>query len=244
MHAAERRAAGRARRRGVPVQLAGAHPSRWSDGHRRADRRARRPAGPRAARALSPRAASPVRAVHYLDVRQSMHNGGGPACLRLRVPLTGDEAGALGANVVATDALLDALGAWVDRHYRDRAGGGRPRRPRAGPREYARARRADAAARARVDLRLPGAGRSRPPARPALRDEHGRSRRFPGRRRPRGSPRSRRQEERAHLRDVRRAHRGAGAGAGRPVRSRRAHHGQRRDVLRGQRHRRFPQAAR
>ena len=75
------------------------------------------------ARALLERCAagaSPVRAVHYLDVRQSMHNGGGPACLRLRVPLTGDEAGALGANVVATDSLLDALGAWVDRHYRDR----------------------------------------------------------------------------------------------------------------------------
>jgi succinylarginine dihydrolase len=65
-------------------------------------------------------AGSPVRAVHYLDVRQSMHNGGGPACLRLRVPLTGDELAALGANVVLTDALLDALGAWVDRHYRDR----------------------------------------------------------------------------------------------------------------------------
>jgi succinylarginine dihydrolase len=64
--------------------------------------------------------ASPVRAVHYLDVRQSMHNGGGPACLRLRVPLTGDEIGALCGNVLLTDALLEALGAWVDRHYRDR----------------------------------------------------------------------------------------------------------------------------
>ncbi len=75
------------------------------------------------ARALLDRCAtgaSPVRAVHYLDVRQSMRNGGGPACLRLRVPLTDDEAGALAANVVLTDALLDALGAWVDRHYRDR----------------------------------------------------------------------------------------------------------------------------
>ena len=49
-----------------------------------------------------------------------MHNGGGPACLRLRVPLTGDEADALGAKVRLTDPLLDALGAWVDRHYRDR----------------------------------------------------------------------------------------------------------------------------
>jgi succinylarginine dihydrolase len=62
----------------------------------------------------------PVRAVHYLDVRQSMHNGGGPACLRLRVPLSDTEAGALGANVLLTDALLGTLEAWVDRWYRDR----------------------------------------------------------------------------------------------------------------------------
>jgi succinylarginine dihydrolase len=75
------------------------------------------------ARALLERCAegaSPVRAVHYLDVRQSMQNGGGPACLRLRVPLTDEEIGALGGNVLLTDALLEALGAWVDRHYRDR----------------------------------------------------------------------------------------------------------------------------
>lgn len=65
----------------------------------------------------------PVRAVHYIDVRQSMHNGGGPACLRLRVPLTdgeGGEIGALGARVLLDDALHDALAAWIERHYRDR----------------------------------------------------------------------------------------------------------------------------
>jgi succinylarginine dihydrolase len=62
----------------------------------------------------------PVKAVHYIDVRQSMHNGGGPACLRLRVPLTADEQRALGARVVVDDPLLDALRAWVDAHYRDR----------------------------------------------------------------------------------------------------------------------------
>jgi succinylarginine dihydrolase len=62
----------------------------------------------------------PVRAVHYIDVRQSMHNGGGPACLRLRVPLTDEEAGSLGAGVLLDDALYDTLAAWVDRHYRDR----------------------------------------------------------------------------------------------------------------------------
>jgi succinylarginine dihydrolase len=62
----------------------------------------------------------PVRAVHYIDVRQSMHNGGGPACLRLRVPLTDEEARSLGAGVLLDDALHDTLCAWVDRHYRDR----------------------------------------------------------------------------------------------------------------------------
>jgi len=65
-------------------------------------------------------AGGPVRAVHYMDVRQSMHNGGGPACLRLRVPLEDTEARALSARVLLDDALHDALCAWVDRRYRDK----------------------------------------------------------------------------------------------------------------------------
>jgi succinylarginine dihydrolase len=62
----------------------------------------------------------PVKAVHYIDVRQSMHNGGGPACLRLRVPLEDAEVQALSANVLLDDALHGALSSWIDRHYRDR----------------------------------------------------------------------------------------------------------------------------
>jgi succinylarginine dihydrolase len=62
----------------------------------------------------------PVRAVHYIDVRQSMHNGGGPACLRLRVPLTPDEERSLGAGVLLDDTLHQTLCDWIDRHYRDR----------------------------------------------------------------------------------------------------------------------------
>jgi succinylarginine dihydrolase len=65
-------------------------------------------------------AGSPVRSVHFVDVRQSMHNGGGPACLRLRVPLSDDETRALSGRVVVDDALDAALEAWVTRHYRDR----------------------------------------------------------------------------------------------------------------------------
>ena len=65
-------------------------------------------------------AGGPIRAVHYIDVRQSMRNGGGPACLRLRVALTAAETGALAGRVVFDEALEAALGVWVERHYRDR----------------------------------------------------------------------------------------------------------------------------
>jgi succinylarginine dihydrolase len=63
---------------------------------------------------------NPVRAVHYRDVRQSMNNGGGPACLRLRVPLTDEEVGAIRADVFFRPELDARLVAWVERHYRDR----------------------------------------------------------------------------------------------------------------------------
>jgi len=54
------------------------------------------------------------------DLRQSMRNGGGPACLRLRVSLTDDEAAAMHQGVLMTEDLYAALVPWVERHYRDR----------------------------------------------------------------------------------------------------------------------------
>jgi succinylarginine dihydrolase len=62
---------------------------------------------------------APIAAAHFVDVRQSMNNGGGPACLRLRVHLTEAERKATAGNVFLTDALHDQLTAWVGRHYRD-----------------------------------------------------------------------------------------------------------------------------
>ena len=61
----------------------------------------------------------PIREVITFDLRQSMRNGGGPACLRLRVPLTPEERAAIGANVFVDDALAATLEAWIRRHYRE-----------------------------------------------------------------------------------------------------------------------------
>jgi len=63
---------------------------------------------------------SPIADVQTFDLRQSMRNGGGPACLRLRVPLTTAERTAIRGNVMLDDALGAALEAWIRRHYRDR----------------------------------------------------------------------------------------------------------------------------
>jgi succinylarginine dihydrolase len=65
-------------------------------------------------------AGGPVRSVHYVDVRQSMQNGGGPACLRLRVPLAENEASSLRGRVRLDAHLYRDLCAWVERWYRDR----------------------------------------------------------------------------------------------------------------------------
>jgi succinylarginine dihydrolase len=62
----------------------------------------------------------PIRDVVTFDLKQSMRNGGGPACLRLRIALTPAERAAVRANVFLDDGLADALDAWIRTHYRDR----------------------------------------------------------------------------------------------------------------------------
>ncbi len=62
----------------------------------------------------------PIGAVRYVDVRQSMRNGGGPACLRLRVVLTEAELAATNPAMRMTDDLFARLSAWGERWYRDR----------------------------------------------------------------------------------------------------------------------------
>ena len=61
----------------------------------------------------------PIQAVKFVDVRQSMRNGGGPACLRLRVTLTAGEWGATNPGQKLDDALYVDLCGWVQRYYRE-----------------------------------------------------------------------------------------------------------------------------
>ena len=62
----------------------------------------------------------PIKTVHHLDLRESMENGGGPACLRQRIVLHDAERSAITARVFWDEALGTELEAWVRRHYRDR----------------------------------------------------------------------------------------------------------------------------
>ncbi len=63
---------------------------------------------------------NPISELKVFDLRESMANGGGPACLRLRVVLTEEERRAVNPAVMMTDTLFNALNDWVDRYYRDR----------------------------------------------------------------------------------------------------------------------------
>ncbi len=56
----------------------------------------------------------PIRKVIPVDVRQSMANGGGPACLRLRVVCN---PASVDPRFIATPAKLDAIAAIIERHW-------------------------------------------------------------------------------------------------------------------------------
>lgn len=62
---------------------------------------------------------TPIKHVKYYDVKQSMQNGGGPACLRLRVALNDQELDAVNPNALINDSQFARLNQWVNKHYRD-----------------------------------------------------------------------------------------------------------------------------
>jgi succinylarginine dihydrolase len=60
---------------------------------------------------------NPISEVVFQDLRQSMRNGGGPACLRLRVPLSREERDSISARVFLSDESASFLRDWITRHY-------------------------------------------------------------------------------------------------------------------------------
>lgn len=64
-------------------------------------------------------ARSPISEIRYLNLNQSMHNGGGPACLRLRVVLTDEELRSVHRGSLFSDTLYRKLKAIIEQYFPD-----------------------------------------------------------------------------------------------------------------------------
>lgn len=62
---------------------------------------------------------NPIQNAYTVNLKESMQNGGGPACLRLRVVLSTHEIAALTPGTLMNNKLYHTLTAWVNKHYRD-----------------------------------------------------------------------------------------------------------------------------
>ena len=62
---------------------------------------------------------NPIESKAFFDLRESMKNGGGPACLRLRVALNEEELAAIHQPCLFDSALESKLKAWVNKYYRE-----------------------------------------------------------------------------------------------------------------------------
>jgi succinylarginine dihydrolase len=63
---------------------------------------------------------NPIRSLHVLDLRESMRNGGGPACLRLRVALSDAALAAVDPRFLVDEARLDRLERLVEQWWPER----------------------------------------------------------------------------------------------------------------------------
>ena len=62
---------------------------------------------------------SDVKLFDYVDIRQSMMNGGGPACLRLKVILNDEELESLNQNFLMNSERLESIKLLIEKEYRD-----------------------------------------------------------------------------------------------------------------------------
>jgi succinylarginine dihydrolase len=63
---------------------------------------------------------NPICKAIYVNLRESMSNGGGPACLRLRILLTNEERMKCNRSIFLDHSLYNRLAKWINKHYRDR----------------------------------------------------------------------------------------------------------------------------
>lgn len=68
---------------------------------------------------LAARSDNPITEIHYMDLKQSMKNGGGPACLRLQAILNDNELKETLPSIWLNETLYTTLVAWAKKHYRD-----------------------------------------------------------------------------------------------------------------------------
>jgi succinylarginine dihydrolase len=61
----------------------------------------------------------PLVRAEFLNLRESMRNGGGPACLRNRVVLSDAEIDSLPPTVLLTDSIYQRLKQWIEQNYRE-----------------------------------------------------------------------------------------------------------------------------
>lgn len=62
---------------------------------------------------------NPIKEALFVDVDESMKNGGGPACLRLRVVLSDEELAVINPKLFFSERLYERLLSWGAKRYRD-----------------------------------------------------------------------------------------------------------------------------
>ena len=62
---------------------------------------------------------TPIKDLRYIDIKQSMMNGGGPACLRFKIVVTEDEFNNINSNFILNDNLILKLEDLIQSLYRD-----------------------------------------------------------------------------------------------------------------------------
>ncbi|WP_041070275.1 N-succinylarginine dihydrolase [Candidatus Ishikawella capsulata] len=61
----------------------------------------------------------PIDEIQTINLHESMCNGGGPACLRLKVMLNQEQFKSINANFLLNDLLYEKLKKWINKYYRD-----------------------------------------------------------------------------------------------------------------------------